>query len=316
MVVETWPILRSLGFEPEEPDPERYASLDLGTFRLSALLGLNRWFREVVSFGGVLSTSHTIAEISFELPAQVASYEQCIAFIAYYLRHEIDRNIRLTPQTAWLPKGRHFAHLLPWEIEAAERRIEEERFAARTQCKVERPWLKLGLKELSNHINKLTYPQLVKFRFDGNVLTINVGSKVVAMPATGSAWDDSYVISSEAISSLPNRLMSLSVDVSIYEDKLLIDRSSFYRVWNRGFRACGVCRDGSSVAYLIADDPIQEFSRSADGVWASPSPLSVAEINELKAVTDPEEGMALLAEALNACSPKPKAEASGVSLVV
>ncbi len=228
MSIETWSVLPHLGFEP---DPSGWAadrvSIQLGPVKLTACRGVNRYYREAIMFDGILSTPRSIGDISFELPIYLASYGHAVAFISYYLRRYFGEDIATTPQLDWLGVGLELNHLLPWEIAAEESRVETERYAKRPQCRVERPWMKLAIKDLWRVLGSLTEPEMLSLSFDGHVLTMTLGKWVIAMPANGTAWDSIYEISSKEILNLPRRLMSASVEISFYRGKLLIDRSRY-----------------------------------------------------------------------------------------
>ncbi len=85
----TMEVLRNFGFRPsDKPDYGFEESLmyDFGNFKLYADLGVNRWFRRRVMFGGNFFTPRTMAMIEFEMPCEVESQQLCAALIAYHLR--------------------------------------------------------------------------------------------------------------------------------------------------------------------------------------------------------------------------------------
>jgi hypothetical protein len=68
---------------------------------------------------------------------------------------------------------------------------------------------------------------LIKFEFNGTVLTICCGGKVSPMPADGPAWKQSYSVRAGTLRQLPKRL-SEPVEISVW-DALL-------RVGNRAYK--------------------------------------------------------------------------------
>lgn len=119
----TWDILPTLGLietADRWSDGKSY-EIDLGVFTLTAAQRMNRYFRDVVMFDGYYVTEMAIGEVHFELPLQVASADQCKAFIAYYLRNHVDHK-HLGPDLEWIREGWTLAHLLPWEADRHEAR--------------------------------------------------------------------------------------------------------------------------------------------------------------------------------------------------
>src|SRR5580700_7982451 len=87
-IAPVWDALKELGFSPDSTvisDDMPGLSFDFGNFKLSASVVINKWFKPVVLFGGVLATPRTLTEVCFELPRMVASRQQVVAFLAYYL---------------------------------------------------------------------------------------------------------------------------------------------------------------------------------------------------------------------------------------
>lgn len=83
-VIPTMDLLRCLGFEPDPTvisDGIPGLSFNFGNLKLKASSCLNLRAAEIVLFGGVLSTSRTLAEVHFEMPRQARSLKQCAAWI-------------------------------------------------------------------------------------------------------------------------------------------------------------------------------------------------------------------------------------------
>lgn len=88
MSLPTWDVLLSLGFIRDQnvfSDDPGGVSLDFGNFMLSAAHVLNRWFQPIVLLSGVFTTPRTISEVICEMPLEVESREQGVAWITWCL---------------------------------------------------------------------------------------------------------------------------------------------------------------------------------------------------------------------------------------
>jgi len=54
---------------------------------------MNRWFQPVVMLTGVMATSRTIAVVECEMPQEVESFEQGVAWVTYCLDNQTDDDI-------------------------------------------------------------------------------------------------------------------------------------------------------------------------------------------------------------------------------
>ncbi len=95
-------------------DPPGGLSFDFGTFRLFAAHGMGRHFRPVVMFSGAMPSARRIAAIEFELPEELASAEQGMAMLTYYLDRQAVGELLSQSHVQWLELGRQHKHLLPW----------------------------------------------------------------------------------------------------------------------------------------------------------------------------------------------------------
>lgn len=224
--VSTHAALQALGFWPE---PSVYSELetglayDFGSFQLTAGRMMNLQMREAWKLSGLASTSRSIAQIEFEMPLQVDSAEQCAAWIAWALEHQLPRNERLVVslKQELVILGLLHQSTLPWI-----RR--QTAYAARPQCWVERSWMRLLFKTLAGHISKDDPDDRVSIRFDGAVLSFYARDWTIPVPASGNAWTATYAINVRDFSNFPARLMQIEIGVSIWEDKLTIG-NRFYR---------------------------------------------------------------------------------------
>lgn len=225
--IDTWAALRDFGYTPDPAvisDEMPGLSIDFGSFKLSASVGMNRGFRPVIMFSGVLVTSRTFCEVHFELPCVVASRNTLAAFMVYYLDNAAgDRALDSEREIWWLAEGRQHRHLLPWEIERAA-------YEARPYCYVKREWMRLALKNLTELLAKADDAREVEFAFNGSVLLIQCIGQVIAMPAAGTAWPTKFTIPAERLRQLPKRLLDKEVGVSVYKGLLHIGRMGYKSV--------------------------------------------------------------------------------------
>jgi len=115
--IPTQDVLRRLGFREDREvmsDLSPGLSFDFGNFKLEASHQVNRWFRPVVSLGGVMTNDRTVALVHFEMPAEVESFEQGIAFVAHCLDTHANGLFKPAAPVPWLAQGRQNRHLLPW----------------------------------------------------------------------------------------------------------------------------------------------------------------------------------------------------------
>jgi hypothetical protein len=217
--VSTWELLRSLGFAVNPnlvSDVVPGLSFDFGNFKLDAICGANRNFVRVILLSGVMVTERSLREVECEMPPEVESAEQGMAWVAWCLDNG-DTRRRFEPKIApaWLAEGRRHFYLLPWKRTMAA-------YHARPHCSVERDWVRVAFKALEEQLKTVDDEAPVTFRFDGNVLTINCAGKVSPMPADGSPWTTRYSVRAGALRSLPKRLMSYRIEFSVWEAKLTI----------------------------------------------------------------------------------------------
>lgn len=219
----TWDLLQSLGFcdKGDYFGVTPALSLDFGNFKLLAGRSVSKGFAEVVAFSGALKIPRTIGEVFFEMPLQVKSREQGVAWIVWNLDQASNGKIfHPTRNIDWVAEGRQHRYLLPWEVDMAA-------YNARPHCDVQRDWMRLALKNLAKLLVNTDDASAVEFSFDGSVLMIRCLGQVVAISAFGKAWTTEFMIPAGKLRYLPKRLMQDSVQVSIYKGRLEIGSSSF-----------------------------------------------------------------------------------------
>ncbi len=219
--IETWDTLQQLGFRPDSgviSDVMPGLSMDFGNFKLSASAVMSKWFRPVVLFTGWLRSPRSLADVHFELPRRVASREQLVALIAFFLDNTVGSGgFRPAIAVDWIGEGRANHGLLPWEESIAV-------YNARPRCDVSREWLRLGLKKLSSILNAANPGDKVTFKFDGSVLVIRCGSEVVPLAAKGNPWPCEYSIPVKDIGYLPKRVVREQTEISFHAGNLQIGR--------------------------------------------------------------------------------------------
>jgi hypothetical protein len=213
---DAWAMLRALGFSEDRrviSDLYPGLSFDFGNLKLSAGSMLNGRFVPVVLLSGLISTKRNIASIEAELPLEVESIEQGMAFVAWSLDNAAHGRFEPAITPAWLETGRTHRHLLPWERERAEA-------DARPHCSVHRDWMRVALKKLAATLDAVSDGEPVRFAFDGSTLTVRCADSFMAMPAHGYPWTLSYSISAGALKPLAKRLMSKMIEISVWKSTL------------------------------------------------------------------------------------------------
>lgn len=218
-----WDELPRLGFQPTtELMSDRGSALefDFGNLRLLAVYGLNRWLKEVVSFGGNHISSNSFGEIAFEIPPMVVSREMCLALLVEGLG--IDRHGYFQPQkrVQWIIDGLMHLRNLP-------HRKRQETFSNRPYCSVDRDWMRVLLKKLGEAIGQMPDQELVRVTFDGEILRFKCGNELLAVPASGKPWPLEFTVEAQSLQRLPPRLSLPNIGVSVWAFKLYIQNWSY-----------------------------------------------------------------------------------------
>jgi hypothetical protein len=176
---------------------------------------MSRHFVPVFLFLGVIRDVRSVGMVEFEMPLEVESLEQGVAWISYGVGADFQPRI----PTPWLADGREWKDHLPWvrEMKAYERR---------PQCTVKKDWFRAATKELLAVATAASESDLGWLVFDGEALRVSVCETTVIIPATGTAWDARYPIRAKQLVHLPKRLTD-PVVVSVWDAKLTIGN----RVW-------------------------------------------------------------------------------------
>lgn len=214
----TWDILLALGFNPDpsvysEPPPGlRY---DFGNLRLAAFACTNLQGVRVIVFSGVYITRREAAEVQFEMPEEVESFQQGVAWVTDGLDRAAGPMYQPAVPVSWLSIGRDHRHLLPFQRMMAA-------YAARPQCTVEREWARIVLRKLGEAIEAASDEAQVILHFDGQILRVWFEDQVIPAPASGDAWRSRFALSVGRLRRLPKRLMRSFVHISIWEESLSI----------------------------------------------------------------------------------------------
>lgn len=206
-------LLKKIGFEEvygKITEKEPSYSYDFGNLKLSAIQVTNFYLKPVFSFGGVAYGTNSLAEINFEIPLELDSFEQGIALIAY----GIGKGFQPLKPTPWLVQGRDLEEIdLPW-VQVSEA------YKSRPQCFVDREWFRVAVKKLRKLAASAKKENLAEFSFDGEVFRINACGSVLIMPAQGMPWGRIYSITASELDFLPKRLMRETISVDIWNFSL------------------------------------------------------------------------------------------------
>ena len=181
----------------------------------------NEYLRPCFLVLGCVRSPRSIEGIEFEIPVQVESFEQGLAWLVYGVGKHKDW---LSPP-AWMTLGRQLEEHLPWV-----RR--QQAYKNRPVCNVDRQWFRLAAKQLRDLAATAAENDRAIFSFDGAVLRIEACSQTLAMPAKGNApWVTSYAIPANQLDHLPQRFATASVNISVFDDRLSVAN----RAWRLAF---------------------------------------------------------------------------------
>lgn len=116
--MKTRDVLKRLGFAEDpklitdEPPGYRFSAKFL---EIEASEQTNMYLRRVFQLSGSYANGRTLADISFQMPVEVESFEQGVAFVAHAVG-----NVESDQPPPWLSQGRQWAGLLPWRRKAGD----------------------------------------------------------------------------------------------------------------------------------------------------------------------------------------------------
>jgi hypothetical protein len=111
--VKTRALLETLGFQEDWEaitDQRPAYAYDFGNLRLSAAEVMSNYLRPCFLFGGIELGARSIGQVEFEMPVEIESFEQGVAWISY----GIGERFRPCFPTPWLADGRMWKEQLPW----------------------------------------------------------------------------------------------------------------------------------------------------------------------------------------------------------
>jgi hypothetical protein len=115
--IPTWDLLQELGFVPDAgvmSDVSPGLSTELGGVKISAACVAGKRFKPVVLLTGWFRDARRMAEICDELPRQLESREQGIAWLVSILDRAAGGKFLPESPPDWLAQGREHVSLLPW----------------------------------------------------------------------------------------------------------------------------------------------------------------------------------------------------------
>ena len=123
-------ILIELGFKHDG----EFFVFDFGNCQIKGAQIINFSFARVFHFFGYYVNARSGAFIDFQVPIEAESFEQGVAFIAYYLR-----NHHFSIMPGWLAEGLTWQFHLPWVREQIE-------YENTPKASVDREWFKIDYR--------------------------------------------------------------------------------------------------------------------------------------------------------------------------
>jgi hypothetical protein len=204
-------ILIKIGFLPNRNGLE----FDFGNGILVAIEGVNGYFQEGYSFYGYFISKMTAGEFDFFLPILVESYEQGLAFIAYYIQYADFLN-----KPDWLTEGLALKEHLPWEKE-------NKAFKENPEATIEHEWFRVLVNKLRILISISTEEDITTFSFDGTVLKVVCNNEAFVVSGIGKDWQRTATVKTKSLNFLPKRIPNRNVLFYVWDDLLHIGNRAF-----------------------------------------------------------------------------------------
>jgi len=204
-------ILNEIGFQRSELGLQ----FDFGNCVLKVVVGVNEYFQSGFNFFGNFFTTRTSKTFIFFLPEEVASYEQGIALIAYYLRNTA---FQIKPQ--WLSDGLALNHYLPWKIES-------KAYDERPVAIIESEWFRVLVNKIQLSISASSDEDVTVFSFDGTILKVVCNLETFVISGEGKHWGRTATIKTKSLNFLPKRIQKGSVMIFIWEGILYVGNRRF-----------------------------------------------------------------------------------------
>lgn len=186
---------------------------DFGNLQLKVAEVKNEYLRPVLFFTGIGRMTNSLHEVIFEMPLEVASFEQGVAWVVY----GIGTDFKPLKAPTWWRMGLGWQDYLPWNIDAAKHAA---KYAARPHCRVKRSWARSVLTHLRELTKTAGPDEKARFGFDGEILRVHAAGELIAVPAEGQAWPVTALMPLVLVDQLPKRLMHEVTEVSVWNDCL------------------------------------------------------------------------------------------------
>lgn len=207
-----------LGFIPA-PDPllDDLCVLAVPPLKVEAWSGINAHFARTVFLTCFSHTGRSLYNIESQMPLALETKEEAIAWVSHALR-PAKRDLLNAPD--WLATGEQFWPLLPWKRSAAAH-------DARPRCHVARDEMRLMRKRIYESVAENLDSPTVTVHFDGEILQMSFGTQKIRALASGKAWTTAISADAILMTKFPRRFMRDPVEVSYFEERLVIGNTSF-----------------------------------------------------------------------------------------
>lgn len=175
--------------------------------------GLDQVGRRTALMRGIVRHPRSIATVEATMPADVASHEQGVAFLAYYLAPHWGDD----PPPQWARDGEQWADQLPWKHD-------QLRYTGRPHARVRRDRIRPELQALRTLAAAVGPDDLAKFAYDGEILRIRAGSLKVALMADGEPWPEAVQVRLAPLRHLSKRIMQDPFPIDIWDGHLGLGR--------------------------------------------------------------------------------------------
>lgn len=205
-------ILKKLGFQFDG----QVFTFDFSNCKLQGAKIYNSRFQQVFDFYGYYVNQRTASFIEFQVPAEVESFEQGVAFLAYYLQ-----NSHLSIRPDWLADGLSWQFQLPWVRDQLE-------YENLPKAMIDRDWFKLIVNKIIILAKNTNDDDLTTFSFDGEILRIICNNEKIICAATGQAWLSSISVKTGSLKRLPKRIKKNGIfRIYIFRNKLHVGNHIF-----------------------------------------------------------------------------------------
>ena len=194
----------------------KFVHLDLDVVHV-----MNMYARYVVLLSGVINTSRTVALIESQIPNDLGSALEAAAWVSYALA---SHRSELEPLPEWFVEGERHWDLVPLEREVRAAQERQRAYQACPKCFIDRDYARPLRRNLMAELSWLDEETEMTLSFDGRVLSISLYHSVHEVVASGDSWPSSYNVIVSPETKLPDRFMSTSVAVSVFEGYVRFDR--------------------------------------------------------------------------------------------